>query len=309
MKTIYSRISVLIILLLFFTGAQAQYNVLEQSSKEKPAWYQSAEGGYLIVSAEDESLEACRQKCLETIKSQIIQAVALHLDFAENSKVKQQINNDRIQKFLNIQSTSSTDTVKVSYLNGISLSKVEDSYWEKLKDQKTGKTWYSYIIKYPFPDSELKSLIDEFDKYDKEMISKLKMYEAKLNQIASTEEIEQNIIQLGLLTDCFLDQQQKGKVNILIQSYRKLYSFISIEGQLIKPGEYELHLMLQERLISTSQIPGLKSNCASQLKASIKPPAVIVNYDTTDCLMGKDNFVEVTFRLHGQTIKYLFYIK
>lgn len=293
MKTIYSRMAVLIALLSFFTGAQAQYNILEQSSKEKPAWYQSAEGGYLIVSAEDETLEACQQKCLETIKSQIIQAVALHLDFAEKSEVKQQINSDSIQEFL----------------NGISLSKVEDSYWEKLKDQKTGKKWYSYTIKYPFPDSELKSLTDEFDKRDKEMVSKLKMYEDKLNQVASTEEIEQSILQLSPLADYFLDRQRKEKVNNLIQSYRKLYSYISIEGQQIKPGEYELHLMLQERQISTSQVPGLKSNCASQLKATIKSPAVIVNYDTVDCLPGKDNFVEVTFRLHGQTIKYLFYIK
>lgn len=293
MKTIYSRMAVLIALLSFFTGAQAQYNILEQSSKEKPAWYQSAEGGYLIVSAEDETLEACQQKCLETIKSQIIQAVALHLDFAEKSEVKQQINSDSIQEFL----------------NGISLSKVEDSYWEKLKDQKTGKTWYSYTIKYPFPDSELKSLTDEFDKRDKEMVSKLKMYEDKLNQVASTEEIEQSILQLSPLADYFLDRQRKEKVNNLIQSYRKLYSYISIEGQQIKTGEYELHLMLQERQISTSQVPGLKSNCASQLKATIKSPAVIVNYDTVDCLPEKDNFVEVTFRLHGQTIKYLFYIK
>ena len=55
--------------------AQA-YKVVEKSDKKAPVWYESAESGYIVASAETGSMEEARQQCLESVKRQIIQAVA-----------------------------------------------------------------------------------------------------------------------------------------------------------------------------------------------------------------------------------------
>ena len=47
--------------------AQA-YKVVEKSDKKAPVWYESAESGYIVASAETGSMEEARQQCLESVK-------------------------------------------------------------------------------------------------------------------------------------------------------------------------------------------------------------------------------------------------
>ena len=68
--------------------AQA-YKVVEKSDKKAPVWYESAESGYIVASAETGSMEEARQQCLESVKRQIIQAVAQNVEFSDSHTVKQ----------------------------------------------------------------------------------------------------------------------------------------------------------------------------------------------------------------------------
>ena len=80
--------------------AQA-YKVVEKSDKKAPVWYESAESGYIVASAETGSMEEARQQCLESVKRQIIQAVAQNVEFSDSHTVKQTSGNgDRITEFV-----------------------------------------------------------------------------------------------------------------------------------------------------------------------------------------------------------------
>lgn len=287
-----------------------QYKVVEKSDKKAPVWYESSEADYLVASAVDADMEAARQQCLESVRRQIIQAVAQNVEFSEKTLMKQTTGTgDEITEFINTYTAEgSVQAASVPFLKGISLSKVQGSYWEKRQDKKTKVITYAYAIRYPFPKSELNALVREFDRRDQEMESKLGEIEGKMNQMQSLEEIDQTMNQLQPVVAYFFDKTRKERAQGVLNGYRKLSTYISVEGKQSSDNVYILWLNLQGRKITASALPSLKSNCASQLQAVAKGQDVVVTYDNIDCLEDEENFIEAIFRLNGKVLKHKFYI-
>ena len=287
-----------------------QYKVVEKSDKKAPVWYESSEADYLVASAVDADMEAARQKCLESVRRQIIQAVAQNVEFSEKTLLKQTTGNgDEITEFINTYTAEgSVQAASVPFLKGISLSKVQGSYWEKRQDKATKAITYAYAIRYPFPKSELNALVREFDRRDQEMESKLAELEGKMNRMQSVEEIDQTINQLQPVVAYFFDKTRKERAQGVLNGYRKLSTYVSVEGKKSGNNAYTMWLNLQGRKITASALPSLKSNCASQLQAVVKGQDVVVTYDNIDCLENEENFIEAIFRLDGKVLKHKFYI-
>lgn len=287
-----------------------QYKVVEKSDKKAPVWYESSEADYLVASAVDKDMEAARQQCLESVRRQIIQAVAQNVEFSEKTLLKQTTGNgDEIIEFINTYTAEgSVQAASIPFLKGISLSKVESSYWEKRQDKATKTITYAYAIRYPFPKSELNALVREFDRRDQEMESKLTELEGRMNQMQSVEEIDQTINQLQPVVAYFFDKTRKERAQGVLNGYRKLSTYISVEGKQSGDNVYTMWLNLQGRKITASALPSLKSNCASQLQAVAKGQDVVVTYDNIDCLGDEENFIEAIFRLNGKVLKHKFYI-
>lgn len=297
------------LLMVAAVGAQ-QYKVLEKSDKKAPAWYESSEADYLVASAVASDMETARQKCLESIRRQIIQAVAQNVEFSEKTLLKQTTGSgDEITEFINTYTAEgSVQAASVPFLKGISLAKVQGSYWEKQQDKKTKEITYAYAVRYPFPKAELNALVREFDRRDKEMEGKLDEIEAKMNAMQSVEEIDQTVNQLQPVLAYFFDKTRKQRAQGVLNGYRKLSTYISVEGRKSGDNAYTMWLNLQGRKITASVVPTLKSNCASQLQAVVKGQDIVVTYDNIDCLEDEENFVEATFRLQGKVLKHKFYI-
>lgn len=311
MKKIIMRSWLLIVALLMGLAVHAQpYKVIEKSDKKAPGWYESSEADYLIASAEEADMETARQKCLESVRRQIIQAVAQNVEFSEKTFLKQTTGSgDEITEFVNTYlAEGSVQAASVPFLKGISLSKVEGSYWEKRQDKATKKIAYAYAIRYPFPKAELYRLVTEFDRRDKEMETKLTELEGRMNQMQSVEEIDQTMNQLRPVVEYFFDKTRKQRAQGVLEGYRKLSGYISVEGKESDHNSYTLWLNLQGRKITASVVPTLKSNCASQLKSVVRGQEIIVTYDNVDCLDDEENSVEATFRLAGKVLKHKFYI-
>lgn len=297
--------------LLMVTSASAQqYKVLEKSDKKAPAWYESSEADYLVASAVNADMEVARQQCLESVRRQIIQAVAQNVEFSEKTLLKQTTGNgDEITEFVNTYTAEgSTQAASIPFLKGITLAKVEGSYWEKRQDKKTKAIIYAYAIRYPFPKAELNKLVAEFDRCDKEKESQLAEIEGKMNQMQSVEEIDQTLNQLQPVVAYFFDKTRKERAQGILNGYRKLSTYISVEGKAIADNAYLLWLNLQGRKITASVVPSLKSNCASQLQAVPRGQDIVVTYDNIDCLGDEENSIEVLFRLQGKVLKHKFYI-
>lgn len=293
------------------SGAFAQFKVVEKSTKKAPAWYQQMVADYLIVSAHEPTLEEAQAACLQEVKKQIIQAVAQNITFSESSTMNQKLEGDEITEFVDIYS-SNTDVkaATVPFVQGISLSKVEDYYWEKLQDKKTKEVYYNYSMKYPFTQLELKKLVRDFEKRDKQYEVQLTELEQNLENIQALEDIQASITKIAPLKEYFFDQMRSQRVKTLEKSYRELYGMISIQGSNARMGEYVCQLILKGNPIAISSMPKLKSNCASQLSARSADGGkeIHIFYNADDCLETEENAVEATFRIGGKAVSHKFYI-
>ena len=105
----------------------AQFKVVDKSSKKAPAWYQQMVADYLIVSAHEPTLEEAQAACLQEVKKQIIQAVAQNITFSESSNLNQKLEGEEITEFVDTySSTTDVKAATVPFIQGISLSKVEE---------------------------------------------------------------------------------------------------------------------------------------------------------------------------------------
>ena len=78
MKEARYLIMVLMVLLCGESFAASPYKVEERSGR-KPSWVGKTEKGYIIFSSTGSSLEEARDKCMESIKQEIVQAVAVNV--------------------------------------------------------------------------------------------------------------------------------------------------------------------------------------------------------------------------------------
>lgn len=282
-----------------------QYKVIEKSDKKAPAWYESAESGYIVASAEASNMEDARQMCLESIKRQIIQSVAQNIEFSDLHTIKQTTNNDHIAQFVDeYTAEGSTRAASIPFIKGISLSKVDGSYWEKRKDKNTGVVTCCYAVRYPFPAGEHRELVLEFEKRDKEMEELVSGLEKSMDTIESVEEINIRINQLRPASEYFFDRNRQQWVNSVIDNYRKLPNSITVQGEAIDNTTHSVALYLNGRKVKTGVMPKLTSNCASKLKAVPNGDDIIITFDNEDCLADEVNAVEVVFRLQSKVLKY-----
>lgn len=289
----------------------AQFKVVDKSSKKAPTWYQQMVADYLIVSAHEPTLEEAQAACLQEVKKQIIQAVAQNITFSESSNLNQKLEGEEITEFVDTySSTTDVKAATVPFIQGISLSKVEEYYWEKLQDKKTKEVYYNYSIKYPFTQLELKKLVRDFEKRDKQYEAQLTELEQNLDHIQALEDIQASITKIAPLKEYFFDNMRRQRTQTLEKSYRDLYSMISIQGSSTGMGEYVCQLILKGNPISISTMPKLKSNCASQLSARSADSGkeIHILYNADDCLETEENAVEATFRIGGKPVSHKFYI-
>lgn len=305
----------LTVALLFCMGtvslfAQA-YKVIEKSDKRAPAWYESAESGYIVASAETASMEEARQQCMESVKRQIIQAVAQNIEFSDSHVVKQTSGNgDRITEFVDqYLAEGSTRAASLPFIKGISLSKVDGSYWEKRRDKKSGKITYVYAIRYPFPESEHKALVRQFEEQDRAMEDLVKGLEEHISDISSVEEIDQCITKMRPAVEYFFDKTRREWAEGVVLNYKKLLDLSTAEGKENGKGAYVVSLFIKGKKITTAAMPKLTSNCASQLKAVPRGEDILITYSSEDCLEDEENFVELTFRMPGKSLKHKFYFQ
>lgn len=292
-------------------GSFAQFKVVEKSTKKAPAWYQQMVADYLIVSAHEPTLEEAQAACLQEVKKQIIQAVAQNITFSESSILSQKLEGDDITEFVDIYSSNTNvKAATVPFIQGISLSKVEDFYWEKLQNKKTKEIYYNYSIKYPFSQLELKKLVRDFEKRDKQYEAQLTELEEHLDNIESLEDIQASITKIAPLKEYFFDNMRRQRTQALEKSYRELYDMISIQGSNVEVGEYICQLILKGKPIAFATMPKLKSDCASQLSArsADNGKEIHILYNADDCLETEENAVEATFRIGGKAVSHKFYI-
>jgi len=289
-----------------FVNLAAQEKVIDKSAKKRPVWASGAEQDYIIGFATAGDLETAKNQALEDVRKQIIRAVAENLSFASEGSTRQKIENSEITFFVdNFESKYKTQAASLPYITGISSSKIEESYWEKLQDKQTKAISYLYGVKYPLPPGELRKMILAFEKQDQEMYQKYTELESQLSQITSLEQIDSRIMELNPLIDYFFDDVRKNAAKSLQQRYRDLYKSVSFKVFSNKLGEHRFGLMLNGKLLPTSQRIKIKSDDIYDANVETGD-TIVVKYQFDGAEYDRMNEVPVNVRIGGKAVPHKF---
>lgn len=304
-RTNLIRLVALMLLLPLGVAAQDKVKVVESSAKKQPSWYGGSQNDYIITSAMDADLQTARDKCLDNVRKYIIESVANNVQATTESTVSQTTVNNSIEHFLDsYTSTYESKAADVPFLKGVSASKIEDYYWEKRHNKSTKEYFYVYSIKYPFPSVELKKLVYEFEKKDKEMWGKYLELEDGIKNISSLEQIDRAIADLGPIVDYLFDNTRKTQAEALRNRYRALYNNVTVRTVWQTLGEYRLQLMLDNKPIATSQRVTLKSDNATQLQSEQQGNMIVVRYAYDGCYHDDENKIRATLRVGGKPVQH-----
>lgn len=283
-------------------GMAAQMKVYEKSAKRVPDWVNTAVEDYLVVAVSGETMEQARQKALDEVTEQIIRAVSNNVTVTQMNVMSETVTAEGVESKDVYSYLSKTRSANLPYLKGISMSKAEETYWQKLRDKKAGTERVDFWVKYPFPSYELEELIEQFEKLDASKVQQYEAVESELTSVSSVEQIGRNIATLESLAQYFFDDVRTKEVEGLIKQYQALYGALSVSGSSDAPGRYRCQLMLEGRPVSFSSRPKVTSNCASALDVQPDGGGFVVTYDSSDCLDDEENYVDIVFRIDGKRL-------
>jgi len=282
----------------------SQDKVIEKSGKQ-PKWVNNLEKDYIIAVGSGATSQEAQQNALIMVKERIVSSVAENVK-AKSELKKEETNNNNVSVFLEkFASQTTTESGKVPFLQGISLSKVEEFYWEKIQ-RKDRSVIFNYHIKYPFPDMELDKLVYDFKTRDAELTKQLEDLLAQTETVESVEQIEKNIGELKVLTDYFMDAR-KNQADLGITKYQSLLASIELVEVESNLGELKYSLRLGTRTISTVKKPITKSECARITSTINNQNNWLVKYDYANCYEDPENNILVKYRFGNSDVQKKFY--
>jgi hypothetical protein len=300
------RLLLILTLFPFIVACMAQTRVVESSSKRKPGWLNGLEKDYIITVGNGSTVQEAQLNALNMVKEQIVSAVAENVQTTTEMRVEENTVN-KISSYLeNFATTTTTTSGPVPFLQGISLAKVEDFYWEKQEDRSNRSIRFEYHIKYPFPRTEIWKLVEEFKKRDNEMTKQLDELVAAADNITNLDDIEKNMGELRILADYFMDGR-KDKANLGITRYRALYNGIELVELESGLGELKFALRLGSKFVHTSRKPQVRSECARVTSTINNKDHTIIKYDYFNCIEDPENNILVTYRFGNNNVQKPFY--
>lgn len=291
-----------LLLLLISATAIGQTKVIERSMKKAPEWLNVATPNFFVVTVNAPTMAEAQDRVIAEVRERIIQSVASHVSVTQTNVSSEVVTNDHVESSDDFKRVARMKSANIPFLNGISMAKVTELYWEKKQNKSTKEEYYEYSVKYPFSSIEQRKLQEEFERIDEEKVAEVKALEEGMEQVESLSDIQAAISKLKTLREYFFDDVRQNEVSGLMERYNALYNSLSVTGQTIEDGKYRCVVMLDGRPIRVSQSPVVKSNCASQISVTADSGTFIISYDATDCLPEEENYLDIKFSLEGKKI-------
>ncbi len=283
------------------TFAQKKRKVLDKSEKHAPSWVNGLEKDYIIVVGSGSDINQAQQNALNKVKERIVTSIAENIKTSSEYNKKEVTANNVSNFFENYETKTKTKSADISYIKGISLSKADAYYWEKVRESNNTIRYY-YNIKYPFNQFRLKRLIMEYEKADKKLTEQLTAITDNINNITSIEEIIKDIKELQSLRTSFIDQRKNTADLGIIQLKSKLKSIaiVPVDNTL---GQIVYSLKIGDKIVTTAQKPRVTSKCAKIISTLNNQDTWTINYDYSNCYDDPDNCVKVEYNFSGVKIK------
>lgn len=298
----------IIALLLMTTAAAGQTKVVERSAKKVPEWLNTATPNFLVVTVDASTIAEAQSKAMAEVRERIILSVASNVSVTQINTSSEITTNDNVESVDEYKRVAKMKSANIPFLNGISMAKVTELYWEKLQVKSTKEQYYQYSIKYPFSSIEQRRLKAEFERIDDEKVATFKALEEGIDKLESVDDIPAALGKLNALKEYFFDDVRQKEVEGLIKRYQALYNALSVTGQFTENGDFRCVVLLNGRPVRTSTAPKVKSNCASQIGVEASNGAFLISYDATDCLPDEENYLDIAFIIEGKRLTYKAYL-
>ena len=306
------RLLTFISALLLVGAAVAGEKVIQSSAKHQPRWIGGMEEGYFIVSAEAASLDAAQEKAITRVREQIISAVATRVHSATSITMHEITTNGSINSHKEMKSQLSVEAADIPYLANVSPSHAEDFYWAKIRrDDKS--TYYYYHIKYPFSNSKLRMLVDDYEKQQKLINDTLQAF-ASVN-LADYDDLDQMLLRHTMLKQFAATLRENDSRQEIIRAIRNTYEQmlarnLHVETLSSDRQSTRTALLYGTQQLNCSALPKVKSNCLTAIELRNAANAAIINYDfQTGCYEDEQNWLEVVYTVLGKKYSTRCYIK
>ena len=289
------------VLLVFSISAFAQEKV-QQREGDPGKWVNTLEKGYIITSGRAAELEQAKQQAIENVKLSIVQSVAERVEVTTVHSTTE-LSGD-VTSFLDTwKEDVKTESGDVPFLKGISLSKVDGWYWEKIKDKSTKAIFYRYHIRYPFSDRELNSLIAAYEKNDRELTERLNNEINIIDYTTSLDEMVAAQNRLREMSGIFKDQR-KQMVRAGLAAFKATMQTLSVVPVENHPGKMTVLLRSGDRIFTVAKDPRVSSPCAEILEVTNIEGETQVTYSYDYCRAGSDqNVLEFYYTLGAIRLK------
>lgn len=295
-------LAVALSLLTVATYAQREKRI-EASDKRKPDWIGRSDASAFSVTEVGESLAAASERCMASIRQYIVNSVAVNVSSTETMTTRQ-ISRDNLMSVMNdYSSVLMTEAGQLPFLNGITLSNAEATYWERIYDKRTKSYRYEYSVRYPFTETTRRTLVDAFLAIDNAKVARFEQLRAELETIVDLDRIPQALNELDGLDNYFFDTTRKNDVATLRRNYLGLYDRISIEVEEQTTGRCVYSLRLAGRPVTSSVRPRLTSQSAIELV--VEPYAdsrYLLTYNAEYASPQDINTVEIRYPIGGGRI-------
>lgn len=278
-----------------------QEKVIEKSGKT-PSWINSTQKDFIIESGKGVSIDEARNRALSNVKESIVKSVAEKISSTSEDKTIQERQGNSYKISGNYQSIIHSKTADLPFIKGISLNKVSDYYWEKLKDKKSGTIGYYYYLKYPFSDFELQSIILDYEMSQKKITEGLNDASEGIDDISKIEQVLEKIQTLrGIIPQ--LDESDKAVASMNIVKLESILKSITIEEVINQKGVIKYFLAYNARHFTTSLKPKILSNCASNFRNVQIGDTILLNYDPSDCFAVVSNTISIEYIIGNYSVK------
>jgi hypothetical protein len=127
------KLTGIILLLSFGLVAFAQPKVMDKSGR-KPDWVNGIQKDFIIVSGSGPTINDAQNSALMIIKERIVSSVADNVKATSTMQTEEATTNKSVSSFFEKYTSNVTsESGKVPYLQGVSLSNANEFYWGKTK--------------------------------------------------------------------------------------------------------------------------------------------------------------------------------
>lgn len=307
-----NRLLCFVTALLLAGVAVAGDKVVHSSSRRAPRWLGGVEEGYIIVSAEGATLESAKDKALTRVREQIIYAVATRVQSSTTITLQEITDNGTIQSHRELNSALSVSAADLPYVAEVSPSHAEGYYWAKMR-QKDKIEYYVYHLKYPFSNSKLRMLVDEYEKRQQVLNDSLQTFaSADISQHDDLSQMLQLHAKLAQFKASLSEKDARRDICATIsRNYeRTLAQNLHVTILSSDRQNTRVALCFGDKQLANAPMPRAKSNCLADITLSAERDNILISYDfNLGCYEDEPNWLEVIYTVLGRKYSSRCYIK